>query len=60
MLYKFTVYWTKKMKRGLLEGMAIGQELKFVTEKDAKNYISFLLKQDDSYGIGIRLNHEED
>lgn len=56
MLYKFTVYWTQTMKRGLLEGMVLEQELGFPTEKEVKRQIAYLLKQDNVANIDIKLN----
>jgi hypothetical protein len=44
------------MKRGLLEGMVLEQELGFPTEKEVKRQIAYLLKQDNVADIGIRLN----
>ena len=56
MLYKFEVYWTQKMKRGLLEGMVLDQELGFPTEKEVRRQVAYLLKQDNVSDIGIRVN----
>ena len=58
MLYKFNVSWTQKMKRGLLEGMTLDQELGFPTEKEVKRHVAYLLKQDNVSNISISLNKE--